>query len=356
MALIPPLVFFRYNPFQLQVLPPLPAGAVYIDDVYILPSVFFDGFETGDFSAHDWTVTGEQGWAVDGSDPFEGLYSAHIQTEDLPDSQAESSLDLSVVLADFGFIQFYFLAPVQMPFESFNLWVNGEFLGSLTTQGGGWMEGGVMLGAGSHEISWKYTRNPGGAPEDLFPPAADWRTGEAWLDNVELLTATPSFTETWLTGDFTANPWVLGGEGNWTITDQRQELEPYSATAMSQDITTTSKGRSLLSIDIITEQGGLLQFSMLASVALPFDVASVLVDDNAVITYGTVQQDWLQRQVAIQPGKRRVTFELIKNPGGIDSAVLETIPKPPDWQGQIWLDNIIFTANCIGLCPGGLTQ
>ncbi|EJK63311.1 hypothetical protein THAOC_16039 [Thalassiosira oceanica] len=340
---------FTYNPFKLQVLPPLPAGAVYIDDVYIVPIAdkFFDGFESGDFSALDWTIAGEQGWVVDGTDPFEGLYSAHIQTEDLSGTQAESSLDLSVELADSAFIQFYFLAPVQMPFESFNLWVDGQFLTPLTTEGGGWTEGGALLGAGSHDISWRYARNPGGAPENMFPPAAVWRAGEAWLDNVELLAATPSFTEIWLTGDFTANPWVLGGEGDWTITDQRyyQDLEPYSATAMSQDITTTSTGRSLLSIDIITERGGLLQFSMLASVGAPFDIANVLLDDNAVVTYSQVERDWIQSQVNIQPGKRRVTFELIKNPGGIDSDVFETIPPPPGWQGQIWLDNIIFTIN-----------
>ena len=88
-GLSPPDCFFRYNPFQLQVLPPLPAGAVYIDDVYIVPIAdkFFDGFESGDFSGLDWTVAGEQGWVVDGTDPFEGLYSAHIRTEDLSGTQ-----------------------------------------------------------------------------------------------------------------------------------------------------------------------------------------------------------------------------------------------------------------------------
>ena len=356
---------YNYNPYSLDALPPSPPdmiGAVYIDDVRIEPveagevpadgipvaSDFFDGFESGDFSGGEagliWSFSGEEVWVVDTTKPHQGEFSAHVKTADISASGNYAQLDLLVDSPNAGFIQFYFNAPVAMPFESFDLWVDDQFLTGLSTEDGPWAQAGAVLSSGEHTVSWRLSRNPGGAPDDILegldqPP---FRTGEAWLDTVQLLPATPSFTEIWESGDFTANPWILSGDGDWSITDSVQFEGANSATIASTDIEATS-GIADLSIDIITERGGTLEFQVLPSVAGPFEIANVLIDDIVVLTYTTVLEDWLAQDISIQPGKRRVTFQLLKNPGNVPDEVISGIPSPPGREGQLWLDGIVFT-------------
>ena len=341
---------YKYNPFNLDALPPPSVnhtGEVFIEDVYVLPfsDTFFDGFETGDFTALEWEISGEQEWMVDETNPFEGLLSAHVRTEDISASGEYSQLDLDVTLGSSAFIQFYFYAPVAMPFESFDLRVDDQFLTGLSTEDETWNQAGALLSSGQHKISWRYSRNPGGAPDELLetmqPPP--FRVGGAWLDNVSLLPSTPSFVEAWESGDFTANPWILSGDGNWSIIDSVQYEGANSATIAFSDIE-ASTGISQLSIDIITEQGGVLKFQVLPSVSGPFDVSNVRIDDIIVTTYSTPLDDWLAQEVSIQPGKRRVTFEFLKNPGEVPDDIIAGLPNTPGREGQIWLDGIEFIA------------
>jgi hypothetical protein len=312
-----------------------------------LPSPsFFDGFESGDFSGEDWTITGEDKWVVDQTKPYEGLYSAHVRTEDFPESQMYSELNLPVSLEDPGFIQFYFYAPIAQPFETFQLWVDGQFLTPLTTEGGEWAQAGSILASGDHIVTWRYSKNPAGAPDEVLEsvPQPDFRLGEAWLDNVKLLGSTPSFTENWDSGDFSANPWMLSGDSNWTITDTVKFEGEYSATIASADIEAPS-GTSDLSIDLITEKGGTLTCELLPSLQSTFDLFQILIDDIKVMEISEIQDEWQAQELTIQPGKRQVTFRLVKNPNNLDDVVISTLPKDPDYQGQVWLDTIVFTAN-----------
>ena len=308
---------------------------------------FFDGFESGDFSADSWSITGEDSWVVDQTRPYEGSYSAHVKTADIPESQLYSELNLDVSLGAAGFIQFYFFAPISQPFEAFELWVDGQFLTPLTTEEGEWAQAGSILSSGDHTVAWRYSKNPAGAPDAVLQtwPQPDFRLGEAWLDNVKLLGSTPSFTENWNSGDFSANPWILSGDGNWTITDSEKAEGIYSATIASADIEASS-GTSDLSIDLITEKGGTLTSEMLLSLQSPFDLFQILIDDIKVYEYSEIQDEWESKdEVTIQPGKRQVTFRLVKNPNNLDEAVASSLPKDSNYQGQVWLDNIVFTAN-----------
>ena len=136
----------------------------------------------------------------------------------------------------------------------------------------------------------------------------------------------------------------MSGDANWVITDTNQYEGTYSATVASDDIE-ASFGIADLSINIITEQGGMLAYKIFPSVAGPFDLANVLIDDLIVSTFSDVEQNWLNASLTIQPGNRKVTFQLSKNPGNLPDDVLLTIPSPPDRLGQIWLDDIVFTTN-----------
>ena len=233
-----------------------------------------------------------------------------------------------------------------MPFESFELWVDGSFLTPLATPDSNWTEAGAIISSGEHTVSWRYANNPGGVPDDSLAtiPQPPYRVGEAWVDNVALLPATQSFVEDFESQDFSTNNWILSGDADWTITDTNAQDGSYSATVSSSDIT-ESTGFARLSIDIITEQGGTLSYWILPSVAGPFDIAHVFVDDVIVFTYSNLESNWVTQEIQIQPGKREVTFELQKNPGGIPENDIASIPKPDGHLGQVWLDTISFTTN-----------
>ncbi|KAL3779919.1 hypothetical protein ACHAW5_009801 [Stephanodiscus triporus] len=304
----------------------------------------FDGFETGDFSLYNWTVSGEKSWIVDETQAYEGIFSAHVRTEDISGSGNYSQLDLTVPLETTSFIQFYFYAPVAMPFESFDLQVDGQFLTTLVSEDEEivWTQGGSIIPSGVHTISWRLLRNPGGAPEDMILdlPNPPFRVGEAWLDYVKIVPSTSSFSEEWDSGAFTANPWTFSGDSAaWSIQDFGGE-RGMSATADSEFICGNT-GVSDLSIDIITEQGGILKFQVLPKVQGPFEIVNVLVDDVVVLTFAESSEDWLAQEINIQPGKREVTFQLAKNPGGFPADVMPPPPSPPV-EGQVWLDSIVF--------------
>ncbi len=306
-------------------------------------SLLFDGFETGDFSGLDWQVSGEDAWVVDGSKPYEGSFSAHVRTEDIFTPGNYSQLDLSINAPTAAFCRFYFFAPVIVPFESLQLLVDGQFLSELTTMDDQWVEGGAMLIAGDHTVSWRLTKNPSIVPDDLLAGmvAPPFRIGEAWIDNVELIPATLPFVETFESGAFTQNSWSLTGDSQWSITDSAQHEGTFSATARTDEIAADT-GKSDLSIDIVTELGGSLGFQILASVSDPFDLVNVLIDNIAVLTLSTVSSDWSQQAVDIQPGKRKVTFQLVKNPGGLPPEQYSTLPPVDGRLGQVWLDEVVF--------------
>jgi len=393
---------YTFNPAGLTNFPPEPPsriGAVYIDDVYFLPTgvtvaptgppmtvptaspaasvdvssssptfesgqstiapasvsssvaptpilssdAFFDGFETSDFSGLEWSITGVQAWAVDNSNPYQGNFSAHVKTEDIDNSQENSQLNLNLTLASAAYIQFYYYAPVEMPFESFDLWVDDQFISGLSTEDETWKQAGAILSSGRHTVAWRLSKNPRGVPDAAVEnlPQKPYRKGEAWLDDVSLQSSTPSFVEGWESGDFSAHPWILSGDAEWSITDSKQKEGSYSATIASSDFEGNS-GISELSIELITEKGGVFKFDVLPSVAAPFDTAEVFVDETAAVTFTSSLDEWLSQEIIIQPGKRMVSFKFSKNPNNVPEEVLPTLSAPPNHKGQIWLDGISF--------------
>jgi len=304
---------------------------------------FFDGFESGDFTGLEWNITGEQAWMVDNTRPFQGNFSAHVRTEDIEKSKDNSQLNLAMNLGSAAFIQFYFYAPVEMPFESFDLWVDEQFLTGLSTEDETWTQAGAILSSGQHTVSWRLSKNPRGVPDQQIDnlPQKPFRLGEVWLDDVSLQSSTPSFYEDWESGDFMAHPWILSGDAEWSLTQSSQYEGCYSATIASSDIQGNS-GISELSIDLITEEGGVFKFEVLPSVSGPFDIAEVFIDETAVVSYAAPLDDWLAQEIIIQPGKRRVSFKFSKNPGGIPENVLPTLSAPAGHLGQMWLDGIAF--------------
>ena len=279
----------------------------------------------------DWSISGVSAWNVDETKPYDGSYSAHIKTADILNGQ-ESKLDLTLSLEKAGFIQFYFNAPVAMPFESLELYVDGSFLTPLATPDSEWTPAGAIVPSGDHIVSWRYANNPGGLPDDTLGsiPKPAYRVGEAWLDDVALLPLTDSFLEDWESQDFSVNNWILSGDADWTITTTNAHDGSYSATVSSTDIAATS-GSAKLSIDLITEKGGTLSYWIMPLVTGPSDAVQVLVNDDIVATYSKAEASWVKKEITIQPGKREVTFEFLKKDGGN--------------LGHAWLDNILFTAN-----------
>jgi hypothetical protein len=127
---------------------------------------------------------------------------------------------------------------------------------------------------------------------------------------VKLLGTTPSFTENWDSGDFSANPWVLSGDGNWRFTNEVKYEGEYSATMASDEIELDS-GIADLSIDLLTGNGGILTCEVLPFLQSPYDLFRKLIDN--IVVYEGSSMFWVSPQLTIEPGKRQVTFRLVKN-------------------------------------------
>ena len=171
-------------------------------------------------------------------------------------------------------------------------------------------------------------------------PKPPYYVGEAWLDDVKIFPTSSAFVEEWDSGGFTANPWTLTGDAAWSIEDVGEDRGKTAA--IDSESICERTGLSDLNIDIITEQGGTLEFQILPKVQGPFEIANVLVDDVVVLTFAESSEDWLPQSIDIQPGKRKVTFQLAKNPGGFPDDAMPPLASPPH-DGKVWLDSVTFT-------------
>ena len=125
------------------------------------------------------------------------------------------------------------------------------------------------------------------------------------------------------------------------MTDAIRDEGGSSATIASADFAGNA-GVAELSIDITMEQGGVLGFRILLDVSGPFEVGNVLLDGIIVTTYSTTIDKWLTQEISIQPGKGKVTFQLLSNPGEVASEDLALIGS--SHAAQMWLDRIEFVA------------
>lgn len=98
-------------------------GDVWVDNIVISPSVA-DGFESGDFTLYPWIV--DDGWIVDETKPFDGLFSAHFpvnETNNVPWGESRN-LTIPVDTLRGGKYSFATIPQIQMPYDRMGVYLD----------------------------------------------------------------------------------------------------------------------------------------------------------------------------------------------------------------------------------------
>lgn len=127
----------------------------------------FDGFETGDFSALNWSREGTVLWQVTAVDAYEGAYCAAVQG--VPEMEA-SQLNLEV-LSGPGKIGFYYR---NIGSRNIYVFIDEDMVGQLGSASG-WTYAEYDITEGPHACRWLFYNFLGGSEEDI-----------ARLDNVRI--------------------------------------------------------------------------------------------------------------------------------------------------------------------------
>ena len=183
-----------------------------------------EDFETGDFSAFDWTFAGDANWIIDNETVRNGVYSA--KSGDITDMES-SSLMLEAVCSGFGKIIFWEKTSSQTN-DKLEFYVNGI----LQESWGGereWNEHRFNTGPGPYVFEWKYAKSESGeAGEDCawidflyLPDFSDSPTANAGSDLFICEGSTVQLNG--FAGNYTSLLWTTSGDGTF---DDATILQP----------------------------------------------------------------------------------------------------------------------------------
>ncbi len=135
-----------------------------------------DDFETGDFSALPWVLTGDANWTIiSDSNVYQGVYSA--KSGAISDSQS-SSIEFTIDTGDCEIISFYYKVSSEEGFDGLNFYIDedSKIIGGLSGELD-WSEISFNFPAGVHTFKWKYFKDG----------SSSSGSDCAWLDNIRLL-------------------------------------------------------------------------------------------------------------------------------------------------------------------------
>ena len=114
-----------------------------------------EDFETGDFSAYEWSFNGDAEWVIDETTYFEGSYSA--KSGSIVDNQT-SSLVITINVTTDDQISFYRKVSSESNYDYLRFYIDGiqkdEWSGEVD-----WEEVSFPVTAGEHTFTWSYEKD-----------------------------------------------------------------------------------------------------------------------------------------------------------------------------------------------------
>ena len=138
---------------------------------YITVGQTMDGFETGDFSAHNWqSVSPVYAWEVVGENPYEGRYCA--RSSQISDYET-TALFISMRVNFDSEISFYYKVSSESGYDKLYFLIDGVEQGNWSGEKD-WQFVYYTLPVGNHELRWEYRK------DGSVSSGSDC----AWIDNV----------------------------------------------------------------------------------------------------------------------------------------------------------------------------
>jgi hypothetical protein len=114
-----------------------------------------EDFETGDFSAFAWQMSGNKPWTVNSSVVYEGDYGA--KSGSITSNQITT---MSVTLQDLlaGEISFYYKVSSEPGYDLLRFYIDGIQKGQWSGEIG-WFKATYLVSAGTHTFRWSYSKD-----------------------------------------------------------------------------------------------------------------------------------------------------------------------------------------------------
>ncbi|NOZ75847.1 MAG: hypothetical protein GXO90_10845 [FCB group bacterium] len=159
--------------------------------------LIIEDFETGDFSAFDWTFAGDADWRITQTPAWEGSFSA---VSGIISDNQYSSLVLDVTCLQERQVRFSFKVSSEANYDGLEFYIDntryGPWQGEIN-----WQEVTFPVAAGDHTLTWKYVKDQGVADGNDC----------AWVDFIVLPLVGPS--------GFHCLPGDVNGDDQITILD-----------------------------------------------------------------------------------------------------------------------------------------
>jgi formylglycine-generating enzyme required for sulfatase activity len=136
-----------------------------------IPDTVVEDFETGDFSQHPWSHSGNAGWMINSSMTFEGMYAARPRA--ITHNQT-STLEITFN-TPLKAISFYRKVSSQENSDYLRFYIDGVLIASWSGEQD-WNRQTYTITPGTHTFRWSYIKDGSG----------DNRYDSAWIDNVTL--------------------------------------------------------------------------------------------------------------------------------------------------------------------------
>lgn len=176
-----------------------------------------EGFETGDFSAMPWQMSGSLPWTITTASPYEGVDCARSGAIG---NSVNSTMAVTVTVVTAGTITFHYRVSSESGWDYLRFLDNGVEKGKWSGEVS-WTEASYSVSAGSHTFTWRYSKDGSGTG------GSDC----AWVDLIVFpqLSSAPVITTTTLP-DWTAGYPLSqqlsssGGTGPKTWSDKNGDL------------------------------------------------------------------------------------------------------------------------------------
>jgi hypothetical protein len=171
-----------------------------------------EDFETGDFSAYEWSFNGDAEWVIDDATYYEGSYSA--KSGSIVDEQT-STLVISINVTTDDQISFYRKVSSESNYDYLRFYIDGvqidEWSGEVD-----WEEVSFPITAGEHTFTWSYEKDYSVSNGDDCA-WVDYIVFPSFAGAAPLAVAVSASPTEICTGESSQlNAFVTGGSGNYT--------------------------------------------------------------------------------------------------------------------------------------------
>ncbi len=121
---------------------------------FILPELFAEDFETGDFSSYLWDQ-GSTPWTITTNDPQEGTYSAQSGSIG---HNSSSEISITMEITDTDMLTFWYKVSSEATYDFLNFYLDGNLIEAWSGEIS-WTQYSLSVSSGEHTFKWAYAKD-----------------------------------------------------------------------------------------------------------------------------------------------------------------------------------------------------